>query len=355
MKTSFVSNMTMQSTLLRTIAEAQTELMQKQKETVTGRHADVGAVLGAKTARTLNLHRDLQRLESLLSTNSLTTQRLSASQLALKDISESAKQVQETLITFAGTETQTQLDQTKASFAGALTLFTNAANTSFSGEYLFSGINTDVMPMNNYLATGSAAKATFDGMFALHFGFPQSDTAQVANITAADMDAFIGVVEASYMGAPPPGSWNTDWSNASSQNMTSRISTSEVVQSSTNANTDGMRKFALGAVIGYELLNLNLSAAVRKTVGDKSLEYIGSAITGIDSERTTLGVSEARVKQANISLEAQTKIMTTSINNLEKVDTNETATRITTLENQLSLAYTLTGRLQNMSLVNYLR
>lgn len=354
MKTSFVSNMTMQSTLLRTIAEAQTELMQKQKETVTGRHADVGAVLGAKTARTLNLHRDLQRLESLLSTNSLTTQRLSASQLALGQISEAAKKVQETLITFAGTEAQDQLDRTKESFAGALSLFTNAANTSFSGEYLFSGINTDIMPVNNYLAAGSSAKLTFDSMFAAHFGFPQTNAAQVATITPAAMDAFIVKVENSYMGNPPPGSWSADWSNASDQNMTSRISTSEVIQSSTNANVDGMRKFAVGAVIGYELLNLGLSVETRKKVSDRSLEYIGSAVTGIDGERATLGVSEARVKQANISLEAQTKIMTTSINNLEKVDTNETATRITTLENQLSLAYTLTGRLQNMSLVNYL-
>lgn len=353
MKTSFVSNMTMQSTLLRTIAEAQTELMQKQKETVTGRHADVGAVLGANTARTLNLHRDLQRLESLLSTNSLTKQRLSASQLALGNISEAAKQVQETLITFAGTETQTQLDQTKESFAGALTLFTNAANTSFSGEYLFAGINTDVMPVNNYLAAGSTAKAAFDSAFAVFFTFLPSDP-QTADITDVQMSAFIDDLETRFMDAAPAGTWATDWSNASSQNMTSRISTSEVIQSSTNANTDGMRKFALGAVIGYELLNLNISTAVRKKVSDRSLEFIGSAITGIDGERTTLGVSEARVKQANVSLEAQTKIMTTSINNLEKVDTNETATRITTLENQLSLAYTLTGRLQNMSLVNYL-
>lgn len=354
MKTSFVSNMTMQNSLLRTIAQAQTELMQRQKETVTGRHADVGAVLGAKTARTLNLHRDLQRLESLLSTNALTTQRLSASQLALGNISDAAKLLQETLITFSGTESPIQLTQAKESFANALSQFTNAANTSFGGEYLFAGIDTDVMPVNDYLAPGSSAKATFDSMFVAHFGFPQSDAAQVANITAADMDAFIVEVENSYMGTPPPGSWNTDWSNASDQNMTSRISASEVIQSSTNANADGMRKFALGAVIGYELLSLGLSDETRKKVGDRSLEYVGSAITGVDAERTTLGVSEARVKQANISLEAQSTIMMTSINNLEAVDTNETATRITTLENQLSLAFTLTGRLQNMSLVNYL-
>lgn len=42
-----------------TVSKAQKEMV-AQEETVVG-HADVGATLGAKTARTLNLHRDLQR------------------------------------------------------------------------------------------------------------------------------------------------------------------------------------------------------------------------------------------------------------------------------------------------------
>lgn len=353
MKTTFVSNMSMQNTLLRTISEAQTELMQKQKETTTGRHADVGAVLGAKTARTLNMHRDLQRLESLLSTNSMTKQRLAASQEALGQISSAAGEMQKTLITFSGTESQSQLDTAKEAFGNALSQFTNSANSSFAGEYLFSGIDTDVMPMNNYLAAGSSAKATFDAAFVGFFGFAQTDP-QAANITETQMNDFVDDLEAMFMDTSATGTWATDWSNASDQNMTSRITNAEVIQSSTNVNTEGMRKFALGAVIGYELLNLGLDAATRKAVSDRALTYTGAATTGIDGERSMLGVSEARVKQADISLKAQSTILTTSINNLEKVDTNETALRITTLETQLELAYTLTSRVQSMSLVNYL-
>jgi flagellar hook-associated protein 3 FlgL len=289
----------------------------------------------------------------LLSTNALTQQRLGASQLALGQISEAANQVQETLVALTGAESSDQLGRAKESFGSAISLFTNAANTSFSGEYLFAGTDTDVMPVNNYLDAGSSAKATFDAAFLGFFGFTQADP-QVANITKAQMTTFVSNLETMFMDTSAAGTWATDWSNASDQNMASRISNSEVIQSSTNANTEGMRKFALGAVIGFELLNLGVSAETRKEVSDRSLAYIGSAIAGVDGERSTLGVSEARVNQANISLEAQSTILTTSINNLEKVDTNETATRITTLETQLELAYTLTGRLQNMSLVNYL-
>ena len=81
---------------------------------------------------------------------------------------------------------------------------------------------------------------------------------------------------------------------------------------------------------------------------------MGRAISGIDGERSKLGISESRVSQANTSLDAQITILTTSINDMEGIDTYEAATRVTTLESQLSLAYTLTSRIQNLSLLNYL-
>ena len=59
-----------------------------------------------------------------------------------------------------------------------------AANTSFSGEYLFAGINSDVIPFNDYLqeTPPSAAKTTFDNAFFAHFGFrPRYSTVRWAS------------------------------------------------------------------------------------------------------------------------------------------------------------------------------
>jgi len=352
MKTSFVSNMSLQNAMRLTVASAQKEMLQLQEETVTGRHADVGAVLGAKTARTLNLHRDLQRMESLKSTNALTTQRLAASQEALGQMSTAANDAMGVLIALSGITSQDQLNLAKDNLGNALSTLTAAANTSFSGEYLFAGINTDVMPLKDYLETSPAsdAKVMFDAAFVAHFGFTQGDPA-VATIAATDMQAFIDDLEASFMG---PVDWQTNWSNASDENMQSRISTAETVQSSTNTNVDGMRYMALGLVISQEMLALGVSEQARKTVSDAAIDYMGRAISGIDGERSRLGISEARVSQANTSLNAQISILSTSINDMEGIDTYEAATRVTTLESQLSLAYTLTSRIQNLSLLNYL-
>ncbi len=347
MKTSFVSNMSLQNAMRLTVASAQKEMVQLQEETVTGRHADVGAVLGAKTARTLNLHRDLQRMESLKSTNALTTQRLAASQESLSLMSTATNDAMAVLIALSGITAADQLALAKENLGNSLSTFTAAANTSFSGEYLFAGINTDVVPLNDYLqeTPASDAKVAFDAAFLAHFTFPQTDAA-VATITPTDMQAFIDDLEASFMGPD----WETDWSNASNENMMSRISSSEAVQSSTNTNAEGMRYAALGLVLGQELLALDINEATRKTVSDSAIDYMGRAI----SERSKLGISESRVKQANTSLDAQITILSTSIKDMEGIDTYEAATRVTTLESQLSLAYTLTSRIQNLSLLNYL-
>ncbi|MCQ4634120.1 flagellar hook-associated family protein [Shinella sp. CPCC 100929] len=352
MKTSFVSNMSLQNAMRLTVASAQKEMLQLQEETVTGRHADVGAVLGAKTARTLNLHRDLQRMESLKSTNALTTQRLAASQEALGQMSTAANDALEVFIALSGITSADQLALAKENIGNAMSTFTAAANSSFSGEFLFAGINTDVTPLKDYLQETpvSDAKAAFDAAFATHFGFPQSNEVAVAGITPTDMQDFIDNLETSFMG---PG-WETDWSNASDENMQSRISTAETVQSSTNTNVEGMRYMALGLVLGQELLALGISEQTRKTVSDAAIDYTGRAISGIDGERSKLGISEARVTQANTSLNAQITILSTSIKDMEGIDTYEAATRVTTLESQLSLAYTLTSRIQNLSLLNYL-
>jgi flagellar hook-associated protein 3 FlgL len=351
MKTSFVSNMSLQNAMRLTVSSAQKEMVQLQEETVTGRHADVGAVLGAKTARTLNLHRDLQRMESLKSTNALTTQRLAASQQALGQMSGAANDAMEVLIALSGITSQDQLQLAQKNIGNALSTLTAAANSSFSGEYLFAGINSDVMPLKDYFqeTPPSDAKAAFDSAFLAHFGFSQTDPA-VETIAPADMQAFIANLETSFMGA----NWETEWSNASNENMESRISAAETVQSSTNTNADGMRYMALGLVLGQELLALGITEQTRKTVSDAAIDYMGRAISGVDGERSKLGISESRVTQANVSLNAQITILSTSIKDMEGIDTYEAATRVTTLESQLSLAYTLTSRIQNLSLLNYL-
>lgn len=349
MKTSFVSNLAVQNAMRLTIQQGQAELLKLETEVSTGRLADVGVALGSSTERSVSLQRELTRLETLKDTNAIVTQRLAASQESLSLMAKAAEQVRNTLVTFKGNDSVDQLSIQKTEIKSAMSMFTAAANTSFNGEFLFAGINTDVMPLEDYYVTGSAAKTTFDTELATYM--TANGIASMSDFTQAQMEDFItNTLAPLYTGAQ----WAVDWSQASSQNMTSRISAGEVIQSSTNATTDGFRKFALAAVISSELMDADISSGVRTYIGEAAIGYLAEAITGITAERSTLGISEARVEKANTSLEVQINLINTHITDLEGVDTYAAGVRMNTLLTQMETSYTLTSRIQQLNLINFL-
>ncbi|PWV95253.1 flagellar hook-associated protein 3 FlgL [Hoeflea marina] len=350
MKTSFISNIAIQSAMRLTISTSQNEVQNLQKEIVTGRYADIGVALGAGASRSVALNRDLLRLDNIKDSNALATQRLSASQGAMTLMADNAQSMLEAFITVTSTDDAGRLGIAKRDVQTALEAFTGAINTSSNGEYVFSGINTDARPLANYFDPASPAQAAFDSTFQSHFGFAKTDPL-VSGITPAQMEDFItNTLEPSFTGTD----WTTNWSSASDTNVTSRITRNDLIESTTNANTAGMRSFALAAVIGLELLGMPLASDTRAVVNTKAMEYAGAAVSGIDNERSRLGLSEARVAKANVSLEAQIKIVQLHVNSLEEVDAYEASTRMNSLLAQVETSYKLTSRIQQLSLSNYL-
>ncbi|MNZ78712.1 flagellar hook-associated protein FlgL [compost metagenome] len=136
--------------------------------------------------------------------------------------------------------------------------------------------------------------------------------------------------------------------------MTSRISQNEVVETSSNSNSQGMRYFALTAMTSMTFLDAKVDSGIREMVAMKSVTNIGTAINGLNQQQSQLGLPESRVSKANYSLEAQKKIIETHLLDIEGIDTYEAKTRLDLLQQQIEIAYSLTSRLQKMSLVNYL-
>ncbi len=115
-----------------------------------------------------------------------------------------------------------------------------------------------------------------------------------------------------------------------------------------------MRYFALTAMTSMTFLDPKVDSGIREMVAMKSVTNIGSAINGLNQQQSQLGLSESRVSKANESLEAQKKIIETHLLDIEGIDTYEAKTRLDLLQQQIEIAYSLTSRLQKMSLVNYL-
>ena len=147
MKTSFVSNIAMQNAMRLTIGRGQNEIQKLNTEIVTGRHADIGIALGARASNSITLNRDVSRLQAILDTNALVTQRLSASQSSLDLMADAAQQMLEAFISVNGSDDANRLLIAQRDVETSLGAYTVAANTSSNGEYLFAGINTNTQPL----------------------------------------------------------------------------------------------------------------------------------------------------------------------------------------------------------------
>ncbi|MFD1746000.1 flagellar hook-associated family protein [Rhizobium helianthi] len=362
MKTSFSSSVSVQTSLRQVMAKAQTDLIKANKEVTTGVHADMGVAIGAETSRNLDLTRDVMRIESQLTTNSVATTRIDSSDSALSTMSKSIDSVRGVLASL--TSSPSTLGDATQALTSALNSFTDAANVSVAGEHLFSGVNTDVKPLTSYTQASSPFKQAFDAE--LNQFLSTNGLASKADMTATDMQNFLNDLEAKFNGTAPLTSpphlaavagqdfWKTFVSNANDANMQTRINSSEVVATSANANGRGFRNFMLATVISAEFLKPEMLEAARNVVVVKANEAIGRAQGGITQARTELGISSERIKKANESLAAQKKIFEVHLNDLQGVDAFEASTRVTSLQALLEASYTLTSRIQKLSLINFL-
>src|SRR5690349_5076767 len=260
MKSTFVSTAAVSQALRYSLQRMQGDLTKALKEATTGRVADVGLALGARTGYSVSLARDLERLKGIVDTNELASSRLSTTQDSLTEITTATKNFMSTLIT--GSSQGTTPAVVLADAESTLKSFNSVLNTSFNGEYLFAGINTDVEPINDFMDPTSPNRVAFDTAFSTYFGFPSSDP-QAANITAAQMDGFLTtVVEPQFLGA----GWQGTWSNATDEGITSRISLNETAGTSVSANEQGLRKLAMAAATVYVAYSSNMSDAARQSV-----------------------------------------------------------------------------------------
>ncbi|MFA6153202.1 flagellar hook-associated family protein [Mesorhizobium sp.] len=342
-----VSSAAISNTMRYQQMRMQADLVKARKEASTGKVADTGLALGGRTAQAVTFSRDLDRLNVIIDSNGLVGARLSSTQTSLGQLSTAAQGFLSSLTTAtSGGSSNSLVGSTGDSTIQQLT---SILNTSVNGEYLFAGTNTDVRPINDF-AAGSPARAAFDAAFAAKFGFDQDDPA-ASGITAAQMDDFItNDVAPQFTGA----GWQGTWSNATDQQIVSRIALNETAPTSTSANSEGVRKLAMAAAMVSILMSSNISQAAKDTVISRSTTLVGESLSGIGELQSQAGVVQKRVSDATDRMKTQVDLFERHILDLEGVDPAEAATRVADLTQHIETSFALTARLQQLSLLNYL-
>ncbi len=349
MKTTSVSTLALTNATRETRINLQMKLAIGQKEASTGRYADVGVQLGYLTQRTVSLRQDLDRLTTFKDTNAVAASRLSLSQAQLDGLADAAQGFLTTLMAArsASSSAGTAITDAKAK----LVSFQAALNTTVNGAHLFAGVNTDVKPITDYFGNPtSAGRQAVADAFTGEFGIGQS-TSGVENITGAQMSTFLDGAFASLFGE---SDWTSTWSSASDQNITSRITTNERIETSANANDKAFRGLAQAYTMIADLGIQDLNSDAYQAVVNKAIDVVGQAISDLTGLRASLGTSQERIKDADSRIDIQMTLMKEHIGTLEGVDPYEAQVKVNELLKQIETAYALTARTTNLSLLKYL-
>jgi flagellar hook-associated protein 3 FlgL len=347
MKVSFVSSQAISQAMRYQMLRMQADLVRSNTEMVTGRVADTGLALGARSGMSVSFHREVDRLKSLIDSNSFAATRLEATQIGLRELTEAVSDLMAAFSTAHSTSSNPTIAKQEAD--AALAALTSTLNTNLNGEYLFAGINTDMRPLHDFTDPTSPNRIAYENAFVTFFGFQPTDAA-AASIDTASMDAFLDVVETQFLGAD----WNTLWSTATDQQITSRITLTETAQTSVSANGSGFRKLAMTAATVAYIFQGDLSEGARAAIFERSLTLLGQATTELANQQGVIGITEQRLERSNERMRMQIDLLTNSLYDLEGVDEYEASSRVTGLMAQIELSYSLTARMQQLSLLKFL-
>ena len=186
--------------------------------------------------------------------------------------------------------------------------------------------------------------------FLTHFGFAHTDPL-AAGISKADMETFLTtVIEPQFLGTD----WNANWSSATDETITARITMTETTSASVSANAPGIRRLMMSAATVAVFLEAPITEEARAAILTHSTSQVGHAVAQISQVQARAGVVENRISAASDRLETQIAIFTGKNADLVGIDPYEASGRVSTLLAQIETAYTLTARIRQLSLVKHL-
>jgi flagellar hook-associated protein 3 FlgL len=353
MRTTFVSTTSLWNSSKSSLDKLQTNLVKANKELISGREADIGLKLGSKTGDTLSLRQDRAELDAMTDSNATTLLRIKSTYKALDQVRTVANDFMNALI--ATPITPSSVDAIKYQAEANLQGMISSLNTDAGGQFVLGGVNSQERPLNSYSGAGapSAAKTAVDAAFAaappLGFGFGQ-DAADVSTITPDQMKEFLdGPFADLFQGA----NWQ-NWSNASSDNIQSRISPQERIEASANANDEAIQRLSMAYTMVFDLGLSGLSDETREVLINRAIETFSAALSGLTGMQAKLGTVQEKVEQANERMSLQKDILDEQVAQLEAVDPAEAKVRIDQLMTQIQMSYSLTAQLKSLSLINYI-
>ncbi len=330
-------------TFQRTISLLRQDIEASREEATTGRIADPVSVLGARNGERLELSDAAQRIETIIATNRSVSSFLSVAQDATGQVAGMVDRLAQTLVVASGGGIERDFVASEAD--ATLEGLHATLNTRFAGRPVFGGEKTALSP----IAPLDDARAEFAASFSSHFGFAPDDPA-TTTISASAIENFVETVA---IPALTGASWSGVISRAGAVS-TARIGANESAALGPTVDTAPLKNAFVTALIMAELTGSPLSTEAFEAVVSHGVTAASSAAADAAQLQGATAITEARVEQASERLLAHAGVLTESSEAMVATDPFAAAARFNDLAVKLEAAYTMTGRLQQLTLLRFL-
>jgi flagellar hook-associated protein 3 FlgL len=344
-----VSTATLREIPQSALGRLEAEAARVQQELSSGRPADIGLLLGSGTGIVISVRQEQVRLAAIKDSNALVGSRLDASQAALTAILQDAQDMLGAVL--AGQRSAVGADVLAGEARAKLSALVQLLSTTIDNTSVFGGLSTDSVPLADYFgAPQPASRSVVAAAFSAEFGMTQSDP-NVLSISASQMKAFI---DGPFTDLFDNAGWAANWSSASDLPVRSRISKSELIDTSVSANAEPFRQIVQAYVMVADLGGDRLNEGAMTELYGRAAELIGESVKGLGEAQSKLGIAQERIQRANERLDIEAGILRAHADGLEAVDPAELATRLSNLTSQIELAYALTARVHRLSLLEFI-
>lgn len=311
-----------------------TEMLKLGQELASGQVTDVRAVLGGNISYLSEIERSLATLEGYKVATTEATHYASGVQSALTQIQELGQDLSSSLILAGSSGANLNTSDLAQAARATLGSMVSSLNTSVGGRALFSGTASDQIPLDgidpllNALRIVVAAETTPDTMLSAAqdwFDDPAGFTATIYQGSESSLAPFT---------------------------LSERDSLSLDVRATDPALRDMLLATAISALAADPIVGLSqenqLSLLSKTGIG------MISANDDLISLQAKVGFAEAGIEKIHSRNAAERTSLDYAKGDLLGVDPFETATRLEDVQFQLQSLYSITVRMSQLSLVNFL-
>jgi flagellar hook-associated protein 3 FlgL len=319
--------------LSREQAELKSEMTTLSVEVSTGVSSDTASYLDGDLNQLTSIEASLSRLDAYDTVTTQTALEAETMQTSLTTISDVSADLSSSLITVSSSSTSYSLESIGSEGRSALETVVSALNVQVAGQSLFAGVETD-----------SAAVVSADDIIAELVGVTEDAT------TAAEVEAAVNA-----WFDDPDGYAATCYIGGDSRSAVT-ISDGDSVTLDTTANDESIREMLKGISMAA-LLDTDVLAGdddERAALAIAANNQIIEANTELTYLQADIGITEQKIEDTSSRNEAEVSSLEMARSELIAVDSYEASTRLTEVETQLELLYTVMGRITSMSLVDYI-